>query len=381
MGFFASIFLLNGLAHYAVYTWLTRFSLFSTPKRKRALALALAVLAALPVIARISKVDALTHAGRIEFMTIVLGAVFFAAASVVIKAATKRHQVVPPEASASDAPMNRRDALTKVAGAAAFGTSGALCGWGYVRGRHDYQVEEVVIRVARLPKSLDGYTIAQVSDIHVGPFVAERELEEGFSKIRAIRPDLIVATGDLVDMDAEVARLLASRLTNVPSRDGHVVIPGNHDYYAGAERVLGAFRAAGAHALVNRSIRVREKDRGGIAILGVDDLWARAKGGAGPNLDRALEGVGDDVPRILLAHQPNFFTQSRGRVDVQLSGHTHGGQIHLGFNPAAFIFHYVVGRYEEQGTTLWVNRGFGVAGPPARIGVPPEITKIVLVAG
>ena len=86
------------------------------------------------------------------------------------------------------------------------------------------------------------------------------------------------------------------------------------------------------------------------------------------------------LPRILLAHQPNYIRESAGQVALQLSGHTHGGQINPGFHPAALFLPYVAGRFEVGGTTLYVNRGFGVVGPPARIGAPPEVTKVVLVS-
>jgi hypothetical protein len=128
---------------------------------------------------------------------------------------------------------------------------------------------------------------------------------------------------------------------------------------------------------------VRPDDGGGFALLGVDDFQGvvRPRGPfRGPDLGAALATVRPDRPRILLAHQPWFFDQSAGRVDVQLSGHTHGGQINPGFTPAKAFMRYVVGRYEIAGSTMWVNRGFGTAGPPSRIGAPPEITKLVVVA-
>ena len=88
-----------------------------------------------------------------------------------------------------------------------------------------------------------------------------------------------------------------------------------------------------------------------------------------------------DLPRIVLSHQPKTFRDMAGKCALQLSGHTHGGQINPGFRPADLVFEFVAGRYERAGSTLWVNRGFGTAGPPSRVGAPPEVTKIVLVAG
>ena len=100
----------------------------------------------------------------------------------------------------------------------------------------------------------------------------------------------------------------------------------------------------------------------------------------GPDLYAAGRGLDVEVPRILLAHQPRYFKEAAGRVALQLSGHTHGGQINPGFRPADLVMDFVAGRYERDGSTLWVNRGFGVAGPPSRVGAPPEVTKIVIVA-
>jgi predicted MPP superfamily phosphohydrolase len=253
-----------------------------------------------------------------------------------------------------------------------------------VRGRHAFGLEEVIIKLKDWPRALDGYVIVQVSDIHVGAFVGERELDEGFELVKRARPDLLVATGDLVDFEAEAVGPLAARLMRAQARDGAYAILGNHDHYAGAANVLQRLEAAGVHALCNQSELLRAGDGGGFALVGVDDLQGRTgrnEGFAGPDLARAVRPLNPERPRILLAHQPRFFAESAGRVALQLSGHTHGGQINLGFRPADLIMKYVAGRYERDGSTLYVNRGFGVAGPPSRVGAPPEITKLVIVAG
>lgn len=285
---------------------------------------------------------------------------------------------------ADDAKLSRRVAVERIAGGAVFAGGSAILGWGYVRGRHAFEIEEVVVRVAGWPKALDGYTIAQVSDVHVGAFVWERELDEGFALVAKVKPDLVVATGDLVDFEPEAIRPLALRLANARARDGAVAIVGNHDHYAGPEEVVESLRAANVRVLCNQGIRLREGDGGGFALLGLTDLVGRSRPKLhhqGPDLGKALAMVPNDLPRILLAHQPIFFAESAGRVGLQLSGHTHGGQINPGFSPAGMVMRYVKGRYEENGSTLWVNRGFGVAGPPSRVGAPPEITKIVIVSG
>jgi len=276
--------------------------------------------------------------------------------------------------------VTRRVVIERAAGLTILGGATAALGWGMVRGRHAFVIEEVPVRIAGLPRALDGYTIAQISDLHAGLFVTEREFREGLSRVAEARPDLVVATGDLVDFDPSFVPMMAAALASIRARDGVTAILGNHDWYTGAGKVLAGLRAAGIPVLANEGVNVRGADGGGFALLGVNDFMAERLGGEGPALERALAMVRPDIPRILLAHQPRFFDDAAGSVALQLSGHTHGGQINPGFRPADILMRFVAGRYEQQGSTLYVNRGFGVAGPPSRVGAPPEITKIVLVA-
>jgi predicted MPP superfamily phosphohydrolase len=276
----------------------------------------------------------------------------------------------------------RRQAIERIGGAMTFAASGTALGWGALRGRFDWTIEEVPIRLEKLPKALDGFTIVQLSDLHIGTFVGERELEAGLSLVERARPDLVVITGDIVDTDPRYVPLAARRLGALRAREGLVCIPGNHDYYTGAGAVLDGMRRAGIDVLLNRGRIIAEGD-GGFALLGVDDLWARDNiGGQGPNLAAALSMVRPDLATVLLAHQPRYAAiASKAGIDLQLSGHTHGGQINPGFRPINWFFRYVAGRYDVGPTQLYVNRGFGTVGPPTRVGAPPEITKIVLVAG
>ena len=206
--------------------------------------------------------------------------------------------------------------------------------------------------------------------------VQERELNEGLDRLREAKPDLVVLTGDLVDFDPAFIPMMARALSSVKTRDGTFAILGNHDYYTSADEVAEGLRKAGVVVLLNQSRVIQ----GGFALLGVDDAWSKRYGAPGPRLDLARKDLDPGLPRILLSHQPDTIERFAGHVALQLSGHTHGGQINPGFRPIDFLTPYVSGRYDVRGTTLWVNRGFGVAGPPSRVGSAPEVTKIVLVA-
>jgi predicted MPP superfamily phosphohydrolase len=255
-------------------------------------------------------------------------------------------------------------------------------GYGAIFGRHEYVIEEVPVPLPGLARVLDGFTIVQLSDIHVGLFVGPKELRAAVELVQRARPDLVVVTGDLVDHELcylpELGAFLRRLAALAPGR--LVVVPGNHDYYAGIQPTLATARAAGARVLFNDGFRIGERS-GGFALVGVDDVWA-ARHGGGPDLDAALAAVPEDLPRVLLCHNPSFFPKAAGRVALQLSGHTHGGQVNLGVPLASFAlpYGYVAGEYRREGSRLYVNRGFGTAGPPARLGAPPEVTRVVLLA-
>lgn len=405
----------SGLAHFVAARWL--LSTFSPARRarwrRRVLGTALALSLFLPTTRIVASIVETTATRSLMAMVMLeLGAVVLAlipigimsrvtrAVSWVARALAAPRAAAPepetpgasttraePAATAVEtAPLaetvTRRQAIERVVGASIFGATTVALGWGMVRGRHAFAIEEVVVRVKGWPRALEGYTITQVSDVHVGNFVGDRELDEGFEIVKKLRPDLLVATGDLVDFDADAIGALAARMVRANARDGAHAILGNHDHYAGAGEVVQRLRTAGVSVLCNDSARVRAGDGGGFALLGVDDLQGRTRrsaGFTGPDLSAAMRGLPADVPRILLAHQPKYFDEAAGRVALQLSGHTHGGQINPGFRPADLVMHYVAGRYERGDSTLWVNRGFGVAGPPSRVGAPPEITKVVVV--
>jgi hypothetical protein len=403
--FIFALMTLSACAHFLLVRWIVRSFPAAAERKWLVIVPAAALVLAIPIVRRLLVT---TPAGGVwssvyaaqtaELMIVAIGAVPLGAAYVAAqivkgaRAATRRlafagvrrrdreHPAPARDRAGAIDLVGRRQAMTRLGGMAAYGITGSALGWGMLRGRHAFELQEIAVKIPGLPKALDGYTIAQISDIHVGVFVGERELAEGLDRVREIAPDLLVVTGDLVDFEPSYTPLLARALARVRARDGIAAILGNHDYYAGADEVRRVMERAGVDVLVNRGRVIRPDDAGGFALLGVDDMSGGLRGGPGPWFDGALRSVPRDLPRILLSHQPPFFDEIAGHVALQLSGHTHGGQINPGFSPARVLMRYVAGRYDLAGSTLYVNRGFGVAGPPARLGAPPEVTKLVLVA-
>jgi hypothetical protein len=307
---------------------------------------------------------------------------------------------LPSRSGSSPAPpspapeLARRTFLGQAAAGSAFliGSSSSL--YGALSGRHDYAIDEVPVRIPGLSLGLDGFSIVQLSDVHIGQFVGEAELAAAVDLVRSARPDLIVLTGDLLDHDARLAHRLGSFVRRLEplAREGVVAISGNHDFYAGVAPMVSACEGGGARVLRNRGVVIGDATSG-FALLGVDDVAAgRRARGAGPDLAKAIDSLpllggkvapARDLPRVLLCHNPSFFPVAAPKVALQLSGHTHGGQVNLLVRPADWVLPhgYVAGLYERSGARLYVNRGFGTVGPPARIGAPPEITRIVLAAG
>ena len=257
-----------------------------------------------------------------------------------------------------------------------------LGAYGIASVRSPVEVKPVRVGLRRFPKTMDGFRIVQLSDVHIGPTIDGTWLRGIVERVNALEPDIVAITGDLVDGSVAELRDHVAPLADLKAKHGVFFVTGNHEYYSGVDAWIAELETLGVKVLRNERVEIGDN---GVSfdLAGIDDHRAKDFGnGHGADLDKAIAGRDDSRELVLLAHQPKQAVEaSKKGVGLQLSGHTHGGQIHLGFNPAVLVFKYAVGRYEEQGSTLWVNRGFGVAGPPARIGVPPEVTKIVLVAG
>jgi predicted MPP superfamily phosphohydrolase len=237
------------------------------------------------------------------------------------------------------------------------------------------RVRRVRVAIDGWPVALAGYRIAQLSDVHLGPLLGKRWLAGVVARVNAAAPDLVAITGDLCDGSVRRLRDDVAPLAELRPRHGVYFVTGNHEYYSGADAWLAELAALGARALRNARVRIGEGDAA-FELAGVDD-WSAFGPGHGPDLARALAGRDPRLPVVLLAHQPLQVREAaQARVDLQLSGHTHGGQI--------FPWHLFVrlqqpvnaGLVRRGRTQLYVSRGTGFWGPPMRVFAPPEITLL-----
>jgi predicted MPP superfamily phosphohydrolase len=240
-------------------------------------------------------------------------------------------------------------------------------------------VDRVQIPLAKLDGRLDGFRIALVADIHLGPLAGRAHTERVVATINRLDADLVAVVGDLVDGSVAELGAAAAPLRDLRSRHGSFFVTGNHEYYSGVEQWVAEVRRLGLRPLQNERLEI--SDRGGaFDLAGVNDPTGAQLGFAqGPDFDRALGGRDAGRPVVLLAHQPVHVRQAaRHGVDLQLSGHTHGGQM-VPFNLLVALQQPVVSGYGEvDGTKLYVTNGAGFWGPPVRVGAPPQVTLVQL---
>ncbi|WP_414439536.1 metallophosphoesterase [Burkholderia sp. 22PA0106] len=254
---------------------------------------------------------------------------------------------------------------------------------GFLNARRLARVVEVAVPIDGLPAALDGFTIVQISDVHVGPTIKRGYVEAIVNAVNGLQPDAIAVTGDVID--GSVARLSphTAPLGQLRARHGAFLVTGNHEYYSGADAWVAEFRRIGLTVLMNEH-RTLEHDGGRLVLAGVTDYTAgqfdpaQRSDPAG-----ALADAPADVPwRVLLAHQPRTANAAaEAGFTLQLSGHTHGGQ----FFPWNFFVPlqqpFVAGLARLKGMWVYTSRGTGYWGPPKRFGAPSEITRIRLVTG
>jgi predicted MPP superfamily phosphohydrolase len=266
--------------------------------------------------------------------------------------------------------------LAVTAGAVALGTAGA----GAYFANSPPVVRRVPVTLANLDPALDGLRIVTFSDGHLSATYGGRRFERLVELVNRQRPDVVAIVGDLVDGDVSELREEAAPLADLVSEQGVFFVTGNHEYFVDTNAWLRHLPTLGIDVLRNERVTIR---RGAAAfdLAGIDDRTAASSGlpGHGADLDAALDGRDDDVPVVLLAHQPVQVEQARAAgVDLQLSGHTHGGQL-WPFDYAIRLDQPAVEGLSRHGDTqLYVTSGAGYWGPPMRVGARPEVTVVEL---
>lgn len=243
-------------------------------------------------------------------------------------------------------------------------------------------ITNINVPIKNLPDSFAGYRIAQISDIHAGTWMNQKRLMTIVDLINQQQPDLVAITGDYITRGKvnAIADILIAPLSQLQAPDGVVSVLGNHDYWTNAGAMREILGTVGIQDLQNDFVML-ERDFGKLAICGVDDVWERKA-----DLDRIIERLpNDDTPAILLAHEPDFADQTAetGRFALQMSGHSHGGQIRLPVVGALILPRlgrkYSMGQYRVRDMIQYTNRGVGMVPPTVRLGCPPEITIFTLI--
>jgi predicted MPP superfamily phosphohydrolase len=240
----------------------------------------------------------------------------------------------------------------------------------------------VEIRLPRWPRARDGYRIVQITDIHIGPILDRRFARALVERVNALDADLVAVTGDLVDGSERHLADEVLPFADLRARDGVFFVTGNHDYFSGVDPWVERVRRLGMRVLRNERVTIGEGPAA-FELAGVEDHRSRLYSrGPGEDLPAALAGRDPERALILLAHDPSTFHEaSRRGVDLQISGHTHGGQIWPFGYVVRAVIPWVAGLYERNGSRCWVSRGTGFWGPPIRLFSPGEISELVLRPG
>jgi hypothetical protein len=342
----------------------------------------IALLAAPLIVVNLMKLGAPpTLAGVLAWPTYIGQALLMLTFAALLASDVIRFLVWIARRATKQAPMDpsRRQALARITGGVVTTAVVAHVGYGVTRALGDADIVDVPITLAKLPRALDGFTIVQLTDVHVGGTIGKRFIDELVERTMAQEPDLIALTGDFIDGSVEDLSPHMEALKTLAAPHGVYFTTGNHEYYAGVEPWIRWWKSIGVRVLRNERVSI-ERSGGAFDLAGVDDHGADKYPGHGMDLPKALAGRDETRALVLMAHQPRqVHIAARHGVDLQISGHTHGGQV--------WPWHYVValqqgglvaGRYRIGDTQLYVSRGAGYWGPPVRVGAPPEITRYIL---
>ncbi len=281
-----------------------------------------------------------------------------------------------------DVDMERRSFFKQILGVSVLGVTGAMGVVGVRNILRDVVVKPVTITLKKLPQALSGVTIAQLSDVHIGPILEKDWLRGVVEMTNALGADIIVITGDMVDGTVEELKHHVASLADLRAPHGVYFITGNHEFYSGAKEWRAHITSLGIRVLSNEGVEITPRAGADTLYLaGVEDYHASQFGEMKQDIALAMAARKPEQVAILLAHQPVAIHEAvTYDVDVQLSGHTHGGQI-FPFNFAVYVQQpYVKGlhTYPNSDTQIYVSSGTGFWGPPMRVGTSSEVALITL---
>ncbi|GAA4453585.1 metallophosphoesterase [Phytohabitans houttuyneae] len=283
----------------------------------------------------------------------------------------------PPEAPPAETPPghNPDRRLLLARGAAIFAglTAASISGYGIRSALGPPQLDRVTIPLAKLPRSMEGMRIALVSDIHLGPLRGRSHTERIVNMINEMDADLVAVVGDMVDGSVEELGAAAAPLERLRSRRGAYFVTGNHEYFSGYQQWVDEVARLGLRPLRNERLEID-----GLDLAGVNDI-AGEEYDDGPDFAKTFDGRDTSRPVVLLAHQPvQAHDAAKHGVDLQLSGHTHGGQMVPWSLLVRLEQPIVSGLGTVDGTKVYVTNGAGFWGPPVRVGAPPQVTLVEL---
>ena len=237
------------------------------------------------------------------------------------------------------------------------------------------ELEKVDVKINNLKQD---YSIVQLSDVHIGGLIDQKFIRDIVKRVNVLNPDIVVITGDLVDIALEYAKPALAELKNLRSKYGIYFIVGNHEYLHGIDDIIETVNSMGIKTLENENVYIGEKGKG-FNLAGVYDYVGYRMNHHKPDLEFALENKDDNSPTILLAHQPKFIEEVQENIALVLSGHTHGGQLYPFRILVKMVQPYLAGLYaHNKKTQIYVNKGTGFWGPPMRLGASSEITYITV---
>ncbi len=384
--FVSVVSLLTGGVHYYLWTRLVRDVGLQGPLARLGTGVLIGLAAALFVgpllarnvggeVSRLSATVAFTWMGTLMLLMLLLGSGEFArwASGLVqrLVGSGNEETIASPE---------RRLFFARMLGGGAAAGAFALGGTAYASAQREPKIVRVDVPLKRLPRALDGFKIVQISDLHVSATITRPYVEKVVELANRLQPDLVALTGDLMDGSVEGLANDFAPLGDLKSTHGSFAVTGNHEYYSGADGWIAHMTSLGIKTLRNEHVSIGDGDAS-FDLAGIDDRTAHRFGkGHGADIEAATNDRDSTRELVLLAHQPSQIHDVMGHdVGLQLSGHTHGGQIWPWGYLVRLVHPYLAGLHLHLGKTwIYVSRGTGYWGPPMRLAARHELTLLTL---